>query len=105
MALRQTNRHQIIKGIPMATSFAVHIAPLFTDIDVNCMDGMVQLREYSFMSDLAGDGEFPDHAIARLVLKRLTLPDGPKRMPRGRPPWSAERIALFATWIDEGFLP
>lgn len=89
----------------MGVSFANDIAPLFTDGDVECMEGQIDLRDYAFMSDPGPYREFPDHGHARIVFKRLSLPNGLQRMPRGRPPWPAEHIALFSSWMEDGFLP
>lgn len=89
----------------MPISFAADIAVLFTDGDVACMEGQVELRDYAFMSDPADDAKFPDHAHARHVLGRVSLPGGILRMPRGKPAWSPERIALFARWMEDGYLP
>lgn len=87
------------------TSFATDIALLFTDDDVDCMGGSVELRDYAFMSDPAGTSSFADHGHANKVYKRLLPAAGVRRMPQGGPYWSDAQIALFKQWMDEGYKP
>ena len=83
----------------MTVSFATDIAPLFTDGDARCMGGRgVMLREFDYMANPAGDGQYPDHANARHVLARLNGTETP-RMPLGGAPWDADRIATFESWM------
>lgn len=89
----------------MPVSFEQDIKLMFREIpDVQCMSGSVELHDYAFMSDPSGDGEFEDHAVARLVYKRLLPPDRSRRMPKNGPYWSEDQLALYALWMDDGFL-
>jgi hypothetical protein len=88
----------------MTISFQIDILPLFRPRDIGCMaDQEIFLDDYQFMSTPAGDGEFPDHANARNVLKRLEGRGG-RRMPPDAP-WPADRIASYSQWIAEGCQP
>jgi hypothetical protein len=73
-----------------ALSFAHDIRPLFTDGDVACMAGNIDLTSYD---DLKG------HAQA--ILSRLSNPDPSLVMPPSGP-WPDAQIALFASWIKGG---
>ena len=73
------------------TSFALHIRPLFTDGQKQCMSRMIRLDDYNAMK-----------ANAELVFTRLS----DKSMPADKTrPWPDEWIALFRRWIDEGTAP
>ncbi len=79
----------------MAVSFAKDIKPLFRQIDIDHMkQGDFPLDDYVFMSD-------PSHA--NLVLQ--TVEGNPPSMPPGGPYWTADQVALFKKWIDEGYQP
>jgi hypothetical protein len=70
-------------------SFAQDIRPLFRDDDVEAMEYAFDLRAYEDVKSYAPG-----------IYERLA--DG--SMPCDRP-WSAEQIALFRRWMDEGFEP
>jgi hypothetical protein len=73
----------------MALSFATDIRPLFREGDVDCMTPMgVELDSAAWMCVPAN---------AEVVYQ--TLADG--SMPPGEP-WSADRVALFRSWMDAG---
>ena len=81
----------------MAISFAIHVRPLFRDIDVQHMKPFgVDLDDYSYMSDPSDD-----HSQAQNVEDRLRQ----QSMPPGGPFWTAEQLALFAQWRKDGYLP
>ena len=87
------------------TSFAADIRPLFTPQDIGCMSGRgVQLGDYGYMSNPAGDGTMPDHANARHVYARLTGAETPQ-MPMGEAAWSADKLKTFSNWMAGGFQP
>jgi hypothetical protein len=79
-------------------SFARDIRPLFRDVDISHMKRHgILLDDYTFMSD-------PDNA--NKVLETLSPHDGdPPAMPPGGPYWSADQLALFAQWQNEGYQP
>ncbi len=78
------------------------IADMFSKTDDACMQGHgVALKDYGYMGDAAGDGDYPDHANARHVLARVQGVETP-RMPLGAPPWDAAKIAKLKAWIDDG---
>lgn len=79
----------------MAVSFAKDIKPLFRQIDIDHMKhGDFPLDDYAFMSDPSN---------ANLVLQ--TVEGNPPTMPPGGPYWTAEQVALFRKWMDEGYQP
>ena len=89
----------------MAISFEDAVAPLFRSGDVQCMGTRgVDLADYGYMADAAGDGVFADHANARHVMARLTGTEAP-RMPQGGPFWSAAQLVILQRWFDDGFAP
>ena len=89
----------------MATSFAADVSPLFLPLDTHCMKPQgVHLKDYGYMSDAAGDGDYPDHANARHVLARVKGDETP-RMPLGAPDWSVAKIGILQNWITDGFPP
>lgn len=61
----------VAKGsvIPMTTSFGNDILPMFRPGDVACMTPKgVRLSDADWICDPAGNGDFADHANARLSL-------------------------------------
>ena len=79
----------------MAVSFAKDIKPLFREIDVEHMNGFgILLDDYGYMSK-------PDNANSVLQ----TVEGNPPSMPPGGPYWTAEQVALFKKWMDEGYQP
>jgi hypothetical protein len=76
-------------------SFARDIRPLFRDVDIAHMKVHgIKLDDYTFMSD-------PDNADK--VLGTLSPHNGdPPAMPPGGPYWTADQLALFARWQNEG---
>jgi hypothetical protein len=88
----------------MTLSYTADIKPLFTPNDINCMNGHgVFLGNVGYMTDPDGDDGYADHANARSVHDHLTGV-APPRMPPGQP-WSADRIAQYKQWMDDGFAP
>ena len=79
-------------------SFARDIRPLFRDVDISHMGVHgIALDDYTFMSD-------PDNASK--VLETLSPhEDDPPSMPPGGPYWTADQLALFAQWQNEGYQP
>jgi hypothetical protein len=79
----------------MAVSFSADIRPLFTEEDIDQM---------MFWCDL---GNYDDvKAYADEILGRLNGSTGSLMPPESSGgPWSAEKIALFETWIREGCAP
>ena len=78
-------------------SFAKDIRPLFSSIDVDHMSGFFDLTSYDDVKNNSAD-----------ILQRLKGVGGavmPPPPPKGDGPWSADKIALFKSWIDGGFLP
>jgi hypothetical protein len=81
-------------------SFARDIRPLFRPIDVEHMRPFsVLLDDYSYMADAAND-----HQHARDVRDYLTGIKQPQ-MPIGGPFWTADQLALYERWMNEGFQP
>jgi hypothetical protein len=81
----------------MPVSFEKDIQPLFREIDVKHMKvyGM-PLDDYAFMSDPANN-----HGNATSVLG--TVEGNPPSMPTGGPYWTADQVALFKKWMDDGY--
>jgi len=79
-------------------SFAADINPLFRAIDVSHMQRFgVKLDDYTYMST-------PDKANS--VLANLSPHDGePPSMPPGGPYWTADQLALFTKWQEDGYQP
>ena len=79
-------------------SFATDIKPLFRDVDISHMKRFsVLLDDYTYMSN-------PDNADR--VLATLSPENGePPSMPPGGPYWTAEQLALFAQWQNDGYNP
>ena len=79
-------------------SFERDIRPLFRAVDISHMDRHgIKLDDYTFMSN-------PDNA--NKVLEALSPQDDePPVMPPGGPYWTADQLALFAQWQNEGYQP
>jgi hypothetical protein len=79
-------------------SFERDIRPLFRDIDVEHMNVHgVALDDYNFVSN-------PNNA--NKVLETLSPNQGnPPLMPPGGPYWTADQLALFAQWQNDGYQP
>ena len=73
-------------------SFARDIRPLFRTLDIEHMAFLCDLSKYEDVRDNAQD-----------ILGRLKGLGG-RRMPPSDAggPWSAENIALFQKWVDDG---
>jgi hypothetical protein len=81
-------------------SFARDIHPLFRPIDVEHMRPFnVFLDDHAYMADPAND-----HRHARDVYDHLAGIKQPQ-MPIGGPFWTADQLAAFQRWMDEGFNP
>jgi hypothetical protein len=77
-------------------SFEKDIRPLFTEMDVDHMEGMgVLLADHAWMSE-------PENA--KRVYDFLTGDEAP-RMPPGGPYWSDEHLKQFADWMAGGYKP
>ena len=88
----------------MSVSFT-QISALFTPRDTMCMNPKgVELTDYSYMSNSAGDDTYPDHANANHVYARLTGKEQPQ-MPMGGPFWSQTNLDLFDQWMQDGYQP
>ena len=75
-------------------SFAQDILPLFTQTDIEHMQGMgVSLNELQLH-------ELPDNANA--VYQQVSTQQMP---PPPEGPWSAANVSLFKAWMDGGFQP
>jgi hypothetical protein len=80
-------------------SFKDDIRPLFTTIDVEHMNGIIDLTSYDDVK-----------AKAAVILGRLTSNDQRRVMPppknrSGDGPWTPEKIALFRSWMGGGCQP
>ena len=79
-------------------SFATDIKPLFRDVDISHMKRFsVLLDDYTYMSN----PENADRVLATLSPEN----DEPPSMPPGGPYWTAEQLALFAQWQNDGYNP
>lgn len=78
-----------------AVSFATDIAPLFTQIDVEHMSNVTQcslrLNDYDSVKAWAPD------------IYSAVQGGGMPPPPEG--PWTADKVALFNQWIQDGMLP
>lgn len=78
------------------TSFADDILPLFTPLDIQSMAWFCDLSKYDDVK-----------ANAAEILDRLrgiggaVMPPPPES--GGDGPWNAVNIALFASWIEDGY--
>jgi len=75
-------------------SYALHIRPLFTTNQRDCMLARFDLHVYEHVK-----------ANARKIHGRLRDKNMPPLPPEDNGPWPDEWIALFKRWIDEGCLP
>ena len=78
--------------------FASDIRPLFTQIDIDHMTWFCDLSNYDDVK-----------TNAQQILGRLKAQGGPVMPPPpnkgGDGPWSADKIALFESWINDGYQP
>jgi hypothetical protein len=84
----------------MTVSFQSDIAPLFTSDDIEHMSGMgVELSDYAYMSDPTDD-----HANAQAVYQQVST-GGMPIDDNGNPvrTWSPDQVALFKSWMDDGY--
>jgi len=82
--------------MPNSVSFENDILPLFTDDDVDHMEGFgVMLADQGWMSQ-------PDNA--KNVQDYLTGDKEPQ-MPPGGPYWDEAKLKLFSDWIEGGYKP
>jgi len=79
-------------------SFATDIKPLFRAVDISHMKSYgVKLDDYNYMSD-------PTNADS--VLANLSPHSGePPSMPPRGPYWTADQLALFTKWREDGYQP
>jgi hypothetical protein len=79
-------------------SFAKDIRPLFTSIDVDHMSAFFDLTSYGDVRNNAQE-----------ILQRLKGQGGsvmpPPPAKGGDGPWTPDKIGLFQSWIEGGFLP
>ena len=75
----------------MATSFARDIKPLFTALDREHMMGSFDLWDYEDVKANAS-------GIFNTVEDGSMPPSG-----SGEPRWSADMVARFKSWMDEGY--
>jgi len=81
-------------------SFERDIRPLFRPIDVEHMRPFnVLLDDYTYMADSANDHRRASDVYAHLAGTRQP------QMPIGGPFWTADQLALFRRWMNEGFKP
>ncbi|HJQ25379.1 MAG TPA: hypothetical protein VKA60_15775 [Blastocatellia bacterium] len=94
----------------MAVSFSKDILPMFTEADIQHMQGMgVQLDSYDYMSDPASGsildcGPYADHGNANAVYAALNGSCQPQ-MPMGGPYWNNDQLQLFQQWMTDGYQP
>jgi hypothetical protein len=78
------------------TSFTADILPLFSQVDIQHMAWFCDLSKYDDVK-----------ANAQEILDRLNGRGGTVMPPPpsggGDGPWTAANIALFASWIDDGY--
>jgi hypothetical protein len=75
------------------TSFAKDIRPLFRDVDVQHMTDLgLDLSDYQQVRDRSAD-----------ILMKVKLITARRMPPPPDPAWTAEKIALFQKWVDEGY--
>jgi hypothetical protein len=72
------------------TSFALHIRPLFRELDIEKMSSWFDLSKYE---------EVRDHAES--IYARLIDATSPMPPTYADGPWPDEWIALFRRWMDE----
>ena len=78
------------------TSFATDILPLFTPLDIKNMAWFCDLTKYDDVK--ANAPEIYDRLRG---IGGAVMPPPPNK--GGDGPWSAENIALFGSWIDDGY--
>lgn len=86
----------ITEATEKPTSFAADILPLFTPLDIQKMAWFCDLSKYDDVK--ANAPEIYDRLRA---IGGSVMPPPPSR--GGDGPWSAENIALFGSWIDDGY--
>ena len=75
------------------SSYALHIKPLFTAVDIEHMSGFgIDLGSYDGVKTSAPD-----------ILPRLKHPTRPMPPKNDGGPWPDEWIALFETWMSENY--
>jgi len=81
----------------MATvSFKSDILPLFTQMDIDHMQGFgVELDSYDYMKD-PGNAK----SVYYQVSQKLMPPAH-----SGEDPWSEDKVALFDDWMEGGYQP
>jgi hypothetical protein len=95
----------------MAVSFQNDILPHFTSRDIDHMKDpnqvptLVYLADYSYMSDAAGDDTYHDHANANNVYNQLSTGQMPLDDSGNPVPWPPDQVALFKSWMDDGYQP
>ena len=88
----------------MPVLYATQILPLFRPNDIACMAGRgIPLDDFAYMSDPAGDADYPDHANARHVYGRLTGAETPQMPPDVPGRWNAAYLTLYQQWMTDGF--
>jgi hypothetical protein len=84
----------------MAGSFNADGLPLFTQPSIKHMKRIgVQLDDFGYMSDAAGNSHYPDHANANHVYARLAGTETPQ-MPPGGPFWDAAMLKTLSDWMN-----
>jgi hypothetical protein len=84
----------------MAGSFQTDVLPLFTQPSIKHMNRIgVKLDDFGYMSDAAGDSDYPDHANARHVYARLDGTEQPQ-MPPGGPFWDDDMLKTLSDWMN-----
>jgi hypothetical protein len=78
------------------TSFATDILPLFTPLDIKNMAWFCDLTKYDDVK--ANAPEIYDRLRG---IGGSVMPPPPEK--GGDGPWSADNIALFGSWIDDGY--
>ena len=107
LARHQQSLERALRGRPVEAAdalaradFARDIRPLFRPIDVEHMRPFdVLLDDYAYMADAAND-----HQHAWDVYDCLAGIKQPQ-MPIGGPFWTADQLALYERWMNEGFQP
>jgi hypothetical protein len=91
-SLRTSRARRGLSGTPnRPVSYALHLRPLFTDAQRQCMIGYFDLWNFDDVKANADD-----------IHSRLADKSMPADASR---PWPDEWIALFGRWINEGCAP